>query len=362
MPIEVRHGLPGEALAVAGAGVGAGQGVQRELDRAQRDAHLAARLQQQRELTLAQIGARADLQRQAADTAMAKTALRAGLDEHLREQYFEQQLELQQQEAVAKAKQWDYKFTTEQRQQIARLNNARQRIMQSDAFTPAERQEALKLLELQQAGIEPEAMPRDPSEPTYPDGQGVGQVWQTESGTLLTRGADGEPTLLQRFDQSPEYHQAKLEMEREKAVLEMRKELMTEQIEQVDDQGNTTYRQRTPEEVDSMVRVITGSHAEDGQLQRGGHPEPAAGAQGQPGRSGQPQQQQPQPWHAMAKQRGLDVRQSDTRLPPNVGYALAMIRTQAKQYASPEVMPPEIREAFREAQRIVLEYRAAQHQ
>ena len=151
MPIEVRHSPGMEALvaaSLAGTGLQASQAAtEAQLGRSAAMAQTAARigaardmqvqqLQQQRNMQLADIEAQAERQKEAADIAYKRTALAAGLQEKLQEQAFDQRLVQMEEAARVQAEQWEYRYTTQQRQDIAKFNNARQRIQGNDAFSP----------------------------------------------------------------------------------------------------------------------------------------------------------------------------------------------------------------------------------
>ncbi|MFZ5832707.1 MAG: hypothetical protein ACOY3P_21680 [Planctomycetota bacterium] len=332
MPIHVEHG--GQAGTVAGQIIA--QGGQRNLDRQQHDAHFAQQLYQQRDLAMLHIDAQADLQRQAADDAMKRTALQFGLQQQLQEQEYDTAIRRMQEQARLDANQFEYRYSAQQRQEIARFNNARQTILGSDQFTPQEKQIALRLIDQQQANIQPSAMPRDPGKPVFPEGQGIGQAWVDKNGSLIGRKADGSLQLLQRWDQGPEAAQAKaqeaekvkaleLQAKREEKLLELRLKLATEDVAQRDAKGGVAYRQRTPKEIDAIMQSVAGGETAD------------------------PAQEQ---WWHRAEKSGLKVTAGDRQLPDQVGYARALVRTINERGA----IPKEQELAYREAVDILTQY------
>ena len=328
MGINVQHGGQG--------GVSAGQLIasagQRNLDRQQRDAQFSQRLKQQRDMQMVQIDAQADLQRQAADDAMARTAMRAGLDEHIREQEFDRSLMKMKEQARLQASQWEYQYTAKQRQEIAKFNNARQAIQNNRSWSSEEKAQALKLIDLQQANIKPAMMPRDPSKPVFPDGQGVGEMWKDERGATVTRTTDGEVKLLVRPDQTPEYLAQKQKAERENELFKLKAKLASESIG-TGDGGNAIYR--TAEEINSIIANITGEAPPIGQQQ---------------------EQQGPEAWWSSIKKMGVEVRDSDKKLPSQVGGAQAFFRDYIRRYGSRQNVPSEKREAFDECVKILAAY------
>ena len=155
MAINVQYGGQGGTT----AGQIIAQAGQANLQREQQQNMLSQQLQQQREMQLVQIGAQADMQREAADKAFAQTALQHGLQGELQEQMFDQTVQKMQEGAKLEAQQFDYQFTAKQRQQIAAYNNARQTISGSDNFSPDEKKLALQQIDLEQANIKPQSMP-----------------------------------------------------------------------------------------------------------------------------------------------------------------------------------------------------------
>ncbi|MFA5186705.1 MAG: hypothetical protein WC551_09535 [Patescibacteria group bacterium] len=338
MPINVEHG--GQAGPVAGQIIA--QSGQANLNRQQQEAELSQRLRQQRALQLADIDARADLQRQAADEAMARTALQHGLDGQIKEEEFDRTIKQMQEQARVQAQQWEYQYTAQQRQEIARFNAARQTITGSDSFSPEEKEQALRMVDMEQANIKPAMMPRDPSKPIYPDGRGVGESWIADDGSTLAREADGNVKLIQRYDQGPKAQQAKLQMEnqkiqlqaqqkREEKLLDLRLKLATEDVEQLGADGKTTYRMRSSKEVDEIMRTVLGG----GQQQ---------------------QQQQEVAWWDRPENAALKATDSDKDLPPQVGYAQAYLRQMNARYGGIENVPPDFQQAYIGAASVLKQY------
>ena len=337
MPIVVEHG--GHAGPVAGQIIA--QAGMRDLDRQQHDAMLAQQLQQQRDMQMADIAARADFQRQSADEAMARTALQHGLDSQLREQEFDRSLQRMQEDARIQANQWEYQYTAQQRQEIARFNNARQAINSSDQWSPDEKAAALKMIDLQQSHIKPAMMPRDPSKPIYPDGKGIGETWADQQGSIVSRDKDGQIKLIQRYDQGPEATKLKLQAEaekkkfeaqekREQKLLELRLKLATEDVVETGPDGTPKRRARSPDEINAIIQTVMG------------------GAQ-----------QQQTPWWENAGSKELKVMESDKQLPPQVGYAQSYVRTMNSRYGGLQGLPSEKKTAYLTAVDLLKQYAAA---
>lgn len=345
MPIVVRHGGQG--------GTAAGQIIAQSglanLQLAHRDAQLAAQLRQQRDLQITEINARADLQKQAASQAMARTALQHGLDGQLREEEFARTMTRMQEQAKLQAQQWEYQYTAQQRQEIARFNNARQTIQSSRHFSPEEKSVALAQIDLQQSNIKPSMMPRDPSKPLYPEGQGVGEAWVDQNGSVVGRKPDGSLQLIQRFDQGPEAHQLKMQAaredkalelaaKREEKLLELRLKLATESIDQTGADGKVTgSRTRTPQEIDAIMESVTGERSNE-----------------------QPGEKQPAPWWSRPENKGMQVTEGDKQLPPQVGYAQAYVRQMNAKYGGFSGIPQDVRRAYLEAAKVLQQYAATE--
>lgn len=341
MPITVKHGGQG--------GTAAGQIIaqtgQQDLDRQQRDVHLATKLENQRVMQQAEIQSRADVQKQAADEAAARTALQFGLEGQVREQEFDRSLAKMQEDARLQASQFEYQYTVKQKQQFARLNAARQEISNSSHFTPEEKQTALRQIDLQQANIEPSMIPRDPSKPLYPEGRGIGEMWSNDDGTMIARKPDGSLQLMRRPDQSIEYmrekeqaalkgKQMELQAKQQAALMELRIKLATEDV--IAGEGdNQIVRQRTPEEVERIMQTVTGDEqsSAERQSQRGD-------------------------WWNNNGARNLRITDADKSLPPRVGYAQALIRTVNEVHGGPQGLPAYQRPAYQAAVEAIRQYAA----
>ena len=268
-------------------------------------------------------------------------------DEQLRFQQQAKQMqfgmELEQKKAEAKmeADQWQAKYTAKQRQEIASFNKARQDVMNNSRFSPQEKASAIRAIDLQQANIQPSLMPRDPNQPKFPDGQDIGQVWKDENGSVVTRDPDGKVRLVQRFDQSPEAAQLKVQAEQQKRVadlqvkqqmevMKLRAKLASEDV-QVGSGENATFRKRSQKEVDEIMQAAIGG-----------------GSQGQ--------QQENAPWWRRPENEGMRATVRERRMPDEVGYAHAYLRNLKSKYGSFDKVPEEERDQARQASDLVRQY------
>ena len=355
MPIEVRHEPPSSMAALAGLLGGMGRGAESELESRRQAGRLAVQLDAQqtqqathlnaqREAQMRQIEAQSNLQREAADTAYARTALATGLQGKLQEQQFDHEFARMQAEAKAKADQWEFEFSAKQRQEIARFNEAKQSIANNDSFTPEEKATATRLIDLQQANIQPAMIPRDPSKPNFPEGKGPMDTWVNEqTGGLMGLDRSLNPRVLTQPKDMPDFLKERdriaqenkvleLQAKREEKLLDLRKELATEDIIETGADGKPKRRQRTSEEVSSIMDTVLGTTqqvAEDA------------------------------PWWRKVEEGGVKVTDSDKQLPPNVGYAQAYIRDLNKRYGGLASVPEDQQAAYVEAARILQQYAGA---
>lgn len=330
MPITVRHepsaGVTGLAAVMTGAGAADTAQHQRSAQIAQTAATLGARrdlqiqqIQAQRVAQERDIEARAELQKAAAQDAEERLVLNAGLQQDYQEQQFKDELSRVREAAKLRAKQFEYEYTVDQKRQLAEYNRARQTVMSSRDLDEREKEAALRAIDLQQAEIEPSAIPRDPSKPIFPDGQGIGESWISESGAAVTRDAQGELKLLQREDQSAAYQRDKLEADFRSKVLEIRTELATGYTEFRDKTGQLKSRPRSKEEVDQLAETILAPFRQTEQ-QQAPQPEPTARP---PGEGDFPMTPQLAHW---AQGLGVKPTESERGLPEAVAYAQAMLR------------------------------------
>lgn len=359
MSIRVGHDIPGGQLAAGSFLAGLGDMIQKQADRSASIAQMAGqtgtqaamqteRLAQQRDLAKMEIDARAQLQKRAAEEAYARTAVEHGLDQQIREQELQNNIVQMREQAKLQAQQWEFQYTAQQRQEIARFNNARQAIEQNQGFSPEEKSAALQLIDLQQSNIKPAMMPRDPGKPIYPEGRGVGELWSNEDGSTVTRTPDGQVKLIQRFDQSPKFHEAKLRIEQEKAqmelqakqeqelaalklkqqdaILQARLKIATTPVAETDKDGIKTTRLRTVQEVNEIMQSVLGD------------------------------QQGSQPAQQQAQDQGLSGGQGEPMTPGKVAAMKSRLRYMNSQYGGPENAPPEVQAEFRALIKAVTPY------
>ena len=218
MPIRVEHAPPAGMIALAGLMSGAGVSTEAQLSRSAAMAQTAARIgasrdmqvQQlgaQRDMQMTQIEAQADRQKEAADTAYARTALAAGLQEKIQEQQFDNELEKMQEGARIQASQFEYKYSAEQKREFAKYNNDMRAIEKTDLLSPEEKNIAKRKRQLDFFGGVggPDVVPADPNKPKYPEGVGPGILTTQKNGSITTIDKDGIQKIILRPDQTMEY-------------------------------------------------------------------------------------------------------------------------------------------------------------
>jgi hypothetical protein len=173
--------------------------------------------------------------------------------------------QVQEQQKKQQATGTEYWYTPQQRQDLARHENAKRNILSSDEFSEADKVEAVRQIDTQIQNIikNPQTRLIDPNKFNWPEGTGPGIISQDPiSGAAVTGTYDakGNPffKLIQRKDQSIEYMR---EQEILKARARMQEKendnihrLSTEQIDVLDEKGDVIgSRPRTPEEIADAI-------------------------------------------------------------------------------------------------------------
>ncbi|KKM81789.1 hypothetical protein LCGC14_1326300, partial [marine sediment metagenome] len=233
MPITVQHG-PGER---SNAGQIIAQAGQANLAREQQSRLEADRLRQQRDMQLVQIDAQAQQQREAAEVGMARDAMRFGLDQQLREDEYFREVEANKQKAKDASDEFDYQYTTKQRQQMSQWTNALNDLKSNPDLSPSMRESMAFQLEQQIAGIEKTVKLADANKPQYLEGQGERESWQAEDGSVVYRDKDGSVRLLLKPNETAEGIERAAEIDLQESRAKWRQDLVTELIPGLDDDG-----------------------------------------------------------------------------------------------------------------------------
>jgi hypothetical protein len=385
MPIEVRHGSGLEALIAAGFGGALQAGredTQAQLSRSAGIAQTGARigasrdmqaqqLREQREMQMTQIEAQADRQKQAADDAMARTALQFGLDKEMREEEFDRQMTGAREEARLQAEQFEYRYTTKQRMEFAKWDNIDRMIDQDPRYDQETKDEMHRVVMGQRIGARPSAMPADPNKPTFTEGQEPGKIWEHGGGLYRTVIKDGVavPEVVVRPDQTPKYKEMEIQAEREKAMILRRQKWEDEKrryeidldklevpiVEKAKEGGWFGIGAEEGGPTD-LKRFLTESEKQERLRRHFGTPPPLPG-EGQ-GPSDVELEQELQrrvdaqgPWWV-----GTAATDAEKQLPPMPGRASMYIREAIKEYKSIKNMPPEVQAAFRQASQMLIQY------
>lgn len=270
----------------------------------------------------------------------------------------EQEAELEERKRQEESKLWRLDFTPQARQAIAKEINLRERLTSSEDFTQDQIDRGVADSYARQRKIRPTHILRDPSD-IYPEGRGLGTSWKTEDGLIMRRGADGQEELIQRFDQSREGMEMRMQLEKEKEMREDKKMLIKEPLQWTDNLGRKMSRQRTSEEVRTAMEQLypeTSPYAPEimaapeisiqEMQQRYGAMAPAA----QPEVTGPwftPQQQKIiEPLWEEALGEGLTLEEIDRDLPPPLNYVQAFLRHTRDKYKSFSKIPADRRDAY----------------
>jgi hypothetical protein len=261
MPITVGHGGDGSDT----AGQIIAQAGQANLSREQQERLAASQQRHQQEMQEEQIEAQREAQGKSESHADRQAAINLSA----------QQIENQQRIAEIKAKaefdaaNFEKRYTTRQKAEIARIKKARVDLANNPDFTDDEKKKGDHILALQELGYKPSDLPKLSP---HPKGQDIGDVWShKESGALITRGADGRAHVLVRPDQTIEYkkaeglnkiHQAEITRQhnQEKATATLRAKMLFDETTVMDKDGKSTKqrRLRKPEEIDAIMQAYSG--------------------------------------------------------------------------------------------------------
>lgn len=97
---------------------------------------------------------------------------------------------------------WVQQYTAKQRADLAKINQDRVAVGKAMNLTFAEKQQAIKLLDMKEWGINPQHMPPDPKEKQYKPGQNIGDTWTGEDGSIHTREPDGTDKVQVSYEKT----------------------------------------------------------------------------------------------------------------------------------------------------------------
>jgi hypothetical protein len=301
--------------------------------------------------------------REANETALAKTAIQAGLQKDMQLAEYMQGLQEAKQQAKDDAARFDQKFTAEQRVKDAKLQSARKAIEASPDLSDKQKAEALMRLDAEIAtNSNPTQILGDPNNKPRKDGRQPGEIWTDEAtGSLMSVDPDGANRLHATFDKTQAGVQMKLQAERD---AEINKSLMEREkaAQEVENKRSENLHKIRSDFVSGMIK--DNAKAEPGKRMSASQMKEAVkqymevmGEDEQKPASGNPQQELVK----AAQESGGTVefttpsgekrsytfkgRQAQTRDVSNVqaGESEAWLRNAQRQYGSLQAMPPEIR-------------------
>lgn len=326
-------------------GGGGGGGIRGGMGGMSRDK--VAQLDADRNVKIKEIDAQADRDKQAADDAMKRLAVQAGLQSELQEQEYDREVKMLQEKAKADAQQMKYKFSIQQKQEIAKYNNAEASVrksVQEGSFSSEEGETALKKIAQMRAGLKPGAYAKDENEPPPPREQ----IWvDPETGAVMAPARSA--SVLVQPDKRPEYLQQKAERDRQAKLQDSRITLLTKLSSVVlSDEakdlatGKETKKDRllTQQEIDKRMNMVFGPSQQQEQPQ-----EPIG-----------PTGPESDWWDALESQ-GVSVSEERRGMPLEQGSALSLYDAYIQKFGSFENVPDELKPAFAEIIKTVRKHR-----
>lgn len=149
--------------------------------------------------------------------AIQLQAMRGQLAERLGEQEFERAMQMKQEEARAKADQFELEYSTKTKQEIAKINQAMQAVASAKHISPEEKERMNLELRGELAGKSPGWKPRDPRRETFPKGpdgeeQNGKSTWiDPQTGAYMgftQRNGVSTPSVLIPYEDLPEQVEA----------------------------------------------------------------------------------------------------------------------------------------------------------
>lgn len=131
-------------------------------------------------------------------------------------QYEGEKMQLQEK---AEAEGWERKYSAKARQDIARIEKARQDLRANPAFSEREKMVGERALIAQSMGIEKDVIPPDPDKEVFELGKGPRDMWRNpETGDYVGLDRNGSPVVRIKYADTPEgrqeTHQQAMELEK----------------------------------------------------------------------------------------------------------------------------------------------------
>lgn len=343
--------LPSGAGATGFSGGGGGRSMFASIDKAKE-------LSAQRDIAMREIDARADREKESADNAMKRVAVRAGLQGELQEQEYDRRVLELQEKAKVDASQFKFEINAKDRHELAKLNNAEsevRKLVADGEWNQEEGVQALQLIERKRMGIGPTAYPADLDKPPpfqdqiliHPETGAV--IAPARSASVLVQ-PDKRPEYLQQKAESD--RQAKLQDSRISALTKLSAVILSEETKDLAT-GKTTKKDRTltKPEIDERMNMIFGVQEERGQR----HVETAV--------SDLPSGEESEWWSALEGAvsedfpKGIRVPEEFRNLPAEEGAAKALYEAYSQKFGSFENVPDELKPAYAEIIKAVRKHR-----
>ncbi|MFA5265926.1 MAG: hypothetical protein WC378_19060 [Opitutaceae bacterium] len=177
-------------------------------------------LQNRGAIASAQAQMQYEASREANQTALAKTAIQAGLQKDMQMAEYLQGLQEAKQQATDDAARFDQKFTSEQRVTDAKLQSAKKAIQTSPDLTEGQKVEALRRLDVEIAtNSTPTQVLGDPNNKPRKDGRQPGDIWTDETtGVIMSVDPDGANRMHTSYDKTREGVKAKLQADQDNEI------------------------------------------------------------------------------------------------------------------------------------------------
>jgi hypothetical protein len=195
----------------------------------------------------------------------------------LADRHAQQQARIEEIRAKAQfdAQNFEKRYTEKQKADIAKWNKAQIDIDNNPNYSDDEKRQIKSKIDLMKLGIKPSDLPKLSP---YPKGQGVGDVWTDKgTGAVVTMRKPGETHVLVRPDQTAAYKagEAKYKMDNDhlkntakhqSEMMKLREKFAIEESEGTGiNAGKKTKRVRSADEIDKIMRGISGEKEPEGQ-------------------------------------------------------------------------------------------------
>ncbi len=219
---------------------------------------------------------------------------------------------------------FDYEYTETARQELAQINNSRQRVKSSKDFSPEEQATMLRELDQKEYGIEKSAVPA--AKEKHPEGQRNGDIWTDEDGNLMRRGEDGRPDVLLEHSKTREGIQTQWDYDQKVERSKWARELLVTEVDKL--VGGKMVKERiSAPEVAKIYRAEREAQIEMDRVDQELQEEQARLAQEQEQLAEEKERMaSPDFWIERAQLAGLQLTKEDVELGPENGPKRAILR------------------------------------